>query len=41
MFSKLIAARQHFICLLNGEFENRQFSIGEALLEVYYEFFTW
>ena len=38
MFSKLIAARQHFICLLNGEFENRQFSIGEALLEVYYEF---
>jgi hypothetical protein len=41
MFSKLIAARQHFICLLNGEFENRQFSISEALLEVYYEFFAW
>jgi hypothetical protein len=41
MFSKLLAARQHFICLLNGEFENRQFSIGEALIEVYYEFFTW
>ncbi len=41
MFSKLIAARQHFICLLNGEFENRQFSISEALIEVYYEFFTW
>ena len=41
MFSKLIAARQHFICLLNGEFENRHFSIGEALIEVYYELFTW
>ena len=41
MFSKLIAARQHFICLLNGEFEDRRFSIGEALIEVYYEFFAW
>jgi hypothetical protein len=41
MFSKLIAARQHFICLLNGEFENRKFSIGEALIEVYYEFLAW
>ena len=30
MFSKLIAARQHFICLLNGEFENRKFSICVA-----------
>ena len=40
MLTKLIAARQHFICLLNGEFENRKFSIGEALIEVYFEFFT-
>lgn len=39
MLTKLIAARQHFICLLNGEFENRKFSIGEALIEVYYKFF--
>ena len=38
MLTRLIAARQHFICLLNGEFENRRFSISEALIEVYYEF---
>ena len=41
MLTRIIAARQHFICLLNGEFENRKFSIGEALIEVYFEFFTW
>ncbi len=40
MLTRLIAARQHFICLLSGEFENRKFSIGEALIEVYFEFFT-
>jgi hypothetical protein len=40
MLTRLIAARKHFICLLNGEFENRQFSIAEALIEVYFEFFT-
>ena len=39
MLTKLIAARQHFIYLLNGEFENRKLSIIEALIEVYYEFF--
>jgi hypothetical protein len=41
MLNKLTAARQHFICLLNGEYENRRFSIIEALIEVYYEFFAW
>jgi hypothetical protein len=41
MLNKLTAAYQHFICLLNGEYENRRFSIGEALIEVYYEFFAW
>ncbi len=40
MLTRLIAARRHFICLLNGEFENRQFSISEALIEIYFEFFT-
>jgi hypothetical protein len=40
MLTKLIAAHNHFICLLNGEFENRHFSITEALVEVYYEFFA-
>ena len=40
MLTKLNAAHKHFICLLNGEFENRQFSIGEALIEIYYEFFA-
>ena len=40
MLTRLIAARKHFICLLNGEFENRRFSISEALIEVYFEFFT-
>ncbi len=40
MLTRIIAARKHFICLLNGEFENRRFSIGEALIEVYFEFFT-
>jgi hypothetical protein len=40
MLTRLIAARKHFICLLNGEFENRKLSIGEALIEVYFEFFT-
>ena len=41
MLTRLIAARQHFICLLNAEFEQRQFSISEVLIEVYYEFFAW
>jgi hypothetical protein len=41
MLNKLTAARKHFICLLNGEYENRRFSIAEALIEVYYEFFPW
>jgi hypothetical protein len=40
MLTRLIAAHKHFICLLNGEFENRRFPIGEALIEVYFEFFT-
>lgn len=40
MLNKLTAARKHFICLLNGEYENRRFSIAEALIEVYYEFFA-
>jgi hypothetical protein len=40
MLTKLTAACNHFICLRNGEFENRHFSIGEALIEVYYELFA-
>jgi hypothetical protein len=40
MLAKVITARKHFIALRHGEFENRQFSIGEALIEIYYEFFT-
>jgi hypothetical protein len=40
MFIRLIAAHRHLICLRSGEFEARKFSIGEAILEVYYEFFT-
>jgi hypothetical protein len=40
MLNKLTAAYQHFIYLRNGEFENRRFSIGEALIEIYYEFFA-
>jgi hypothetical protein len=40
MLTKIIAAHKHFICLRFGEFEDRQFSISEALLETYYEFFA-
>jgi hypothetical protein len=40
MFDRIIAAQHHFICLRSGEFESRKFSIGEAILEVYYEFFA-
>jgi hypothetical protein len=41
MFDRqIIAAYRHFICLRSGEFESRRFSIGEAILEVYYEFFA-
>jgi hypothetical protein len=40
MLIKLTAAHQHFICLRNGKFENRRFSISEALMEIYYEFFA-
>jgi hypothetical protein len=38
MFACIIAAYRHLICLRSGKFECRKFSIGEALLEVYYEF---
>jgi hypothetical protein len=38
MLTRLISAYRHFICLRSGELEHRQFSIGEALLEIYYEF---
>ena len=41
MLTKLIAACKHFASLRKGKFENRRFSIGEALIEVYYEFFAW
>lgn len=40
MFAHLTSAYRHFTCLRSGEFESRRFSIGEALLEVYYEFFS-
>ena len=40
MLAKIVAAHKHFICLRLGEFEDRQFSISEALLETYYEFFA-
>jgi hypothetical protein len=38
MFERLVAAYRHFICLRSGDFESRRFSIGEALLEIYFEF---
>jgi hypothetical protein len=40
MFARLISAYHHFICLRSGEFEARQFSVGEAIIEVYYEFYA-
>jgi hypothetical protein len=40
MFARLIAAYRHFICLRSGEFESRQFPVGEAIIEVYYELFA-
>ncbi len=40
MFDRIIAAHYHFICLRSGEFESRKFSIGEAILEIYFEFFA-
>jgi hypothetical protein len=38
--NRLISAYRHFICLRSGEFECRQFSVAEAILEIYYEFFA-
>lgn len=40
MLAQIISAYRYFICLRSGEFESRQFSIGEAIVEVYYEFFA-
>ncbi len=40
MLDRLISAYRHFICLRSGEFESRQFSFGEAILEIYYELFA-
>jgi hypothetical protein len=40
MFDRLTSAYCHFICLRSGEFESRKFSISEAILEVYFEFFA-
>ena len=40
MFARLIAAYRHFICLRSGEFKSRQFSVSEAIIEVYYELFA-
>jgi hypothetical protein len=40
MFDRIIAAHYHFICLRSGEFESRQFSVIEAILEIYFEFFA-
>ncbi|WP_281261399.1 hypothetical protein [Chamaesiphon polymorphus] len=40
MLDRLISAYHHFICLRSGEFESRQFSVSEAIIEVYYEFFA-
>jgi hypothetical protein len=38
--NRLTSAYCHFICLRSGEFESRRFSIGEAILEIYFEFFA-
>lgn len=40
MFARLTSAYRHFICLRSGEFEARRFSVGEAIIEVYYELFA-
>jgi hypothetical protein len=40
MLARLTSAYRHFICLRSGEFESRQFSVGEAILEIYYELFA-
>jgi hypothetical protein len=40
MFTRLTCAYRHFICLRSGEFECRQFSVSEAIIEVYYELFA-
>jgi hypothetical protein len=40
MLDRIVAAYRHFICLRSSEFESRRFSIGEAILEIYYEFFA-
>jgi hypothetical protein len=40
MFDRLTSAYRHFICLRSSEFESRQFSVIEATLEIYFEFFA-
>ncbi|PSB57061.1 hypothetical protein C7B77_09685 [Chamaesiphon polymorphus CCALA 037] len=40
MLVRIISACRHFVCLRSGEFESRHFSFSEAIVEVYYEFFT-
>ncbi|AFY92552.1 hypothetical protein [Chamaesiphon minutus] len=40
MFDRLTSAYRYFICLRSSEFESRQFSVIEAILEIYFEFFA-
>ena len=40
MFDRIVDAYRHFICLRSGEFEARRFSVGEAVLEIYCEYFA-
>ncbi len=40
MLARIISAYRHYVCLRSGEFEARQFSIPEALIEIYFEFFA-
>jgi hypothetical protein len=40
MFDRLITAYRHFLCLRRGEYEQRKFSILEAITEIYFELFA-
>jgi hypothetical protein len=40
MLNRIIAASKYFVTLRAGDFENRQFSFWEALLDTWYEFFS-
>jgi hypothetical protein len=40
MFDRLTNAYRHFLCLRRGEYEQRKFSILEAITEIYFELFA-